>query len=65
MNMLLLILIVLAYIAIGVAISAITTDDVLAVIVLFWVPIMIYDLGKEFANFVIYLIEKIQEKMGE
>ena len=47
MNTLLIILIVLIYLAVGVAISAITNDDVFACIVLFWIVIMLWDLGRE------------------
>lgn len=64
MNTLLIILIVLVYIAIGVAISVITHGDVLSGIVLFWVVILVAELGREFANVVIYCIERIEEALA-
>ena len=62
METLLIILIVLIYIAIGVAISAITNDDVLSAIVLFWAVILMWELGREITNLVIGCIEKMGGK---
>ena len=64
MNTLLIILIVLIYLAVGVAISAITNDDVLSAIVLFWIIILEVELTVEVGNVIWYGIKRLKTKMG-
>lgn len=65
MEALLIILIVLVYLAVGVAISAITNDDVLAGIVLFWIILLEVELARELGNLIYRGIKSFKEKMGE
>ena len=65
MNTLLIILIVLIYLAVGVAISAITNDDVLSGIVLFWIILLEVELAKEIGNVIYRGIKSLKAKMGE
>ena len=65
MNTLLIILIILIYIAIGVAISAITNDDVLSAIVLFWIVLLEVELVREIGNAIYRGIKSLKAKMGE
>lgn len=64
MNTLLIILIVLIYLAIGVAISAITNDDVLSAIVLFWIILLEVELAREVGNVIYRGIKSLKAKMG-
>lgn len=64
MNTLLIILIVLIYLAVGVAISAITNDDVLSTIVLFWIIILEVELAREVGNAIYRGIKSLKAKIG-
>jgi len=63
-NTLLIILIVLIYLAIGVAISAITNDDVLSAIVLFWIILLEVEMAREVGNVIYRGIKSLKAKLG-